>query len=412
MEYVEGPTLRQVIDAEHGMSLRRALRIAAEIADALDAAHRAGLVHRDVKPANVLVPDGGGVKVTDFGIAKAVGVDDLTRTGTVMGTARYLAPEQINGRPTDPRTDVYALGLLLYEMLCGHPPFGGDTDIATAMARLTTTAAPIRDERPDVPPALDDVVHRCLARDPAARYASAGAVRDALAVVAGGGAAPLPARAPGARLASAPRVAASPDTTGPHTLEPSVPVAAARGHRSRRAWAVVGTVLLVVAATVAAFALHNSGGTNSPTTTSASRPLTLVAAHDFDPLGDGQEDPSQVDAVRDGNLATTWQTENYVDFHRDKAGVGIYLQLDGTHAVHSVSVVTVESGWSAQIYVAGQPATTLAGWGSARATATTVPSTHTFTIDGARGRYVLLWLTMLAGDSPNQHLHVAEITIR
>ena len=96
-----------------------------------------------------------------------------------MGTARYLAPEQVNGRPADARTDVYALGLLLYEMLCGRPPFGGDTDVATAMARLTTSAPPIRPQRPDVPQALDDVVHRCLARDPARRYrvGECGAIR-------------------------------------------------------------------------------------------------------------------------------------------------------------------------------------------------------------------------------------------
>src|SRR6185312_331548 len=94
--------------------------------------------------------------------------------------ARYLAPEQVNGRPTDPRTDVYALGLLMFESLVGHPPFGGDTDIATAMARLTTSAPAIRVERPEVSQALDDVIHRCLARQPEARFGSAAAVRDAL----------------------------------------------------------------------------------------------------------------------------------------------------------------------------------------------------------------------------------------
>ena len=116
MELVDGPTLRHLIDEHGGLPVADVIRIGKQVADALDAAHRAGLVHRDVKPANVLVPASAGpVKVTDFGIAKAAGGDDLTRTGTVMGTARYLAPEQVNGRPTDPRTDVYALGLLMYE---------------------------------------------------------------------------------------------------------------------------------------------------------------------------------------------------------------------------------------------------------------------------------------------------------
>jgi len=180
MELIEGPTLRHLIDEHGGLPVADVIRIGKQVADALDAAHRAGLVHRDVKPANVLVPPAGPVKVTDFGIAKAAGADDLTRTGTVMGTARYLAPEQVNGRPTDPRTDVYALGLLIYEALCGHPPFGGDTEIATAMARLTTSAPAVRAERPEVSQALDDVIHRCLARQPSARFGSAAAVRDAL----------------------------------------------------------------------------------------------------------------------------------------------------------------------------------------------------------------------------------------
>ena len=122
MELVDGPTLRHLIDEQRRRCPSRdVIRIGKQVADALDAAHRAGLVHRDVKPANVLVPPDGPVKVTDFGIAKAAGGDDLTRTGTVMGTARYLAPEQVNGRPTDARTDVYALGLLIYEMLVRPP---------------------------------------------------------------------------------------------------------------------------------------------------------------------------------------------------------------------------------------------------------------------------------------------------
>ena len=178
MELIDGPTVRQLLRERGPLPVREVLRIGVQVADALEAAHRAGLVHRDVKPPNVLVPPAGPVKVTDFGIAKAVGVDELTRTGTVMGTARYLAPEQVNGQPTDARTDVYGLGLLLYEMLCGRPPFGGDTDVATAMARLTTSAPPIRPQRPDVPAALDDIVHRCMARDPARRFASASTSRS------------------------------------------------------------------------------------------------------------------------------------------------------------------------------------------------------------------------------------------
>jgi len=215
MELIHGPTLRDLIDQRGGLAVSDVIRIGKQVADALDAAHRAGLVHRDVKPANVLVPASGPVKVTDFGIAKAAGGDDLTRTGTVMGTARYLSPEQVNGRPTDARTDVYALGLLMYEALCGHPPFGGDTDIATAMARLTTSAPAVRAERPEVSAALDDVIHQCLARQPASRFASAAAVRDALerARLDPTGAIPRP-------VTLAPAVPRASDVTGPTPHHP------------------------------------------------------------------------------------------------------------------------------------------------------------------------------------------------
>ena len=222
MELVNGPTLRRIIDDVGGLPVRDVIRIGEQVADALDAAHRAGLVHRDVKPANVLVPDGGPVKVTDFGIAKAIGTDDLTRTGTVMGTARYLAPEQVNGHATDARTDVYGLGLLMFEMLCGHPPFGGDTEIATAMARLTTSAPSVRTDRPDAPAQLDDIVHRCLARQArrALRVGARGARRAGAAR-----ARPFRVQARSRRARSAFRHAAGSDVRPQPARPPAKPVA-------------------------------------------------------------------------------------------------------------------------------------------------------------------------------------------
>ena len=140
-------------------------------------------MHRDVKPGNVLVQPDGRVKVTDFGIAKAAdsGGEELTRTGMVVGTARYLAPEQVDGRVVDERVDIYSLGLVLYEMLCGKAPFEADTDIATAVARLTTPPRPITLECPAVPPGLEKVIDRALTKDPDDRWPSALAFRDAVA---------------------------------------------------------------------------------------------------------------------------------------------------------------------------------------------------------------------------------------
>ncbi len=186
--------------------------------------------------------------MTDFGIAKAIDADDLTRTGTVMGTARYLAPEQVNGKPADARTDVYALGLLLYEMLCGKPPFNGDTDVATAMARLTTTAPPIRPQRPDVPVALDDLVHRCLARDPARRFESAADVRAALAVI-------RPGAAGAATPAPRPQAPAPPPKPTPRPAK----ARPAPRKKSGATWFwVVVVFLLAIAGVVAAFVIASS----------------------------------------------------------------------------------------------------------------------------------------------------------
>ncbi|HEY6318192.1 MAG TPA: protein kinase, partial [Acidimicrobiia bacterium] len=183
MEYVEGRDLRRLLDERGTLPVSAASHIAERVALALDQAHGHGVVHRDVKPANVLVADDGRVKVTDFGIAKAASLrDDLTSTGTVLGTARYLAPEQVRGDPTDARVDVYATGLLLYEMLTGRLPFRGDTDMATALARLTVPPAPLPTS---VPRGVAAIVERCLADDPAHRFPTAAALASALASAEG-----------------------------------------------------------------------------------------------------------------------------------------------------------------------------------------------------------------------------------
>ena len=153
-----------------------AVPIAAQVAEALEAAHEAGIVHRDIKPANLLLVDDGPVpraKVADFGVARAKEVLDqrlseasVTREGVVLGTARYLAPEQVGGHDIDARTDIYALGCVLHELLAGQPPFTRDNDMATALAHLTEPAPPLRSRGVHVDPALEGLVLACLAKDP------------------------------------------------------------------------------------------------------------------------------------------------------------------------------------------------------------------------------------------------------
>ncbi|MCB0962861.1 MAG: serine/threonine protein kinase, partial [Acidimicrobiales bacterium] len=168
MELVVGTTMRADLDQHGPMRLEAALAIGTQVADALGAAHASGLVHRDVKPANILLASDGRVLVADFGIAKAVEGQDLTGTGTMIGTAKYLAPEQVQGAPVDGRADLYALGVVLYEALAGQPPFAADTDAATALARLQHDPAPLRSHRAEVPPAVEAVVLQALARRPEA----------------------------------------------------------------------------------------------------------------------------------------------------------------------------------------------------------------------------------------------------
>jgi serine/threonine-protein kinase len=183
MEYVDGPTLRDALDQHGAMPPRRVVPIVLDIADALHAAHRLGLVHRDVKPANVLLCTDGSVKVTDFGIAKVRddSSTDLTLPGTFLGTAKYLAPEQVEGKPVDARADVYSLGVVMYEMLSGTAPYGGDSDAAIALARLQRPPRPLHQVAPGVPPTLEAIVGRAMQRRPADRFPGMVELRAALA---------------------------------------------------------------------------------------------------------------------------------------------------------------------------------------------------------------------------------------
>lgn len=416
MELVEGATLRQAIDLHGALPPARAADIGAQVADALAAAHGRGLVHRDVKPSNVLVQLDGRVKVTDFGIAKVADQphEELTRAGNVMGTARYLAPEQLDGGEVDERADVYALGLVMWEMLVGHAPFGADTELATAMARLTTPAPRVTDARPSIPPGLAHVVDRAIEREPARRWPNAAAMRDAL----GPFRVAVPDRTADATVPVAiPRDAAtrSAPAATPMIIDDGVGVGA-------RALIWLLAIALGFGAGYAGYVLATSQDTTSPAGTTAPQvePLEITRAQAFDPFGDNRDENGDLapNAI-DGDPATDWHTESYKEADvGGKPGVGLVLDLSGPADVASVTITTDRPGYDAEIYVADQAATALDGWGPVRASGTSLGPTADLRVDGRpRGAFVLVWLTQLpptrAGDDGSGFVgRITEVSAR
>jgi eukaryotic-like serine/threonine-protein kinase len=295
MEVVDGQTLAAAL-RDGPLPVDEATRIADGMLAGLGAAHERGLVHRDVKPGNVLLGTNGSVQLTDFGIAKAThdATTALTATGQMVGTPSYLSPEQVGGETVGPTTDVYASGVVLYEMLAGAPPFRGDSAIATALQHRQAPVPPLVERRPDVPPAIAQVVERALEKDPAARFADADTMRGALAAST--------RAAPGASAA---------DTTIAHqtSVLPAAALPPGRGRDSRRnrRWvpaAVIGALIglaLVGGALVLTDGDDSQGGnpaaavepsTITSTSTSTSTTTTTVPT---------PQDLSQLAAILAGN---------------------------------------------------------------------------------------------------------------
>ncbi|MBV9923107.1 MAG: Stk1 family PASTA domain-containing Ser/Thr kinase, partial [Pseudonocardia sp.] len=187
MEYVDGQTLREIVKTQGPMSQQQVLDVMADVCAALDFSHRHQIIHRDVKPANIMINRAGAVKVMDFGIARALGEgQNVTQTAAVIGTAQYLSPEQARGEPVDARSDVYAAGCVLYELLTGEPPFTGDTPVAVAYQHVREDPKSPSEVNPAVPPQLDAVVLKALSKNPANRYQSAAEMRSDLVRVRSG----------------------------------------------------------------------------------------------------------------------------------------------------------------------------------------------------------------------------------
>ncbi len=252
MELVEGRDLATVLRDDPPLSPWRAAGIAAQVAAALAAAHAAGIVHRDVKPGNVMLADDGSARVLDFGLARSDGASELTQAATVLGTASYMSPEQADGHSVDARSDIYSLGCLLYAMLTGRPPFRGDTAAAIANQQVNAAPEPPRRLNPGVSPALDELVVAMLAKAPAERPQSARALARALKRA---GADPSARRLASAGPLGAPTSvrAGEPSDTPTRVLTPTP-----RRRRRRRLMLAAATVAGAV--TVALVALGGSSG--------------------------------------------------------------------------------------------------------------------------------------------------------
>ena len=271
MEYLQGRTLKQVIQKEGPLPPERAIAVAMQVLAGLRYAHEHGVVHRDVKPHNVLVGDDGRIKVTDFGIAHA-GDPQMTEVGSIVGTAQYLSPEQARGRSVGPQTDVYSLGVVLYEMLAGRVPFEGDSSVAIAMQHVSDEAPPLRSLAPQVPESLAMVVAHSMLKQPEQRYGSADEfsadldrVRRGLVPAAATALIEMP-REPTEQVPAVEATRIAPRSEGPSLLSgEKLPPRPTPRKRSRWPWLLVLLLVLAVGA-LAAFALGVGSGDDTPTT--------------------------------------------------------------------------------------------------------------------------------------------------
>ncbi len=420
MELVRGSTLRHLLDERKTLEAPQAVAVVAQVADALECAHRAGIVHRDIKPANILLSQDGRVLVADFGIAKAAEGGDMTGTGATLGTVKYLAPEQVEGKPVDARTDVYALGVVLYECLCGRPPFVADTDAATALARLHQEPMRPRNVRASVPKPIEEVVLRALARDPAGRYASASDLRAGLLAASRGEHVPDRVETGGDNT-----VVVRGDATSFVPRDPTPPggTPASGGgrhrasQRSRRGPIFVGTLVAVALIVVALLVFANSGngssGAGSTAPGSGGGLDSGLRAIAFDPFGTGGENDAEAHLAVDGNAATLWSTEGYKSrTFGTKPGVGLVVTVPKKEAMKSITIDSPTNDWSFAIYIADGTQPTLDKWGKAVATQAHVSSgSHKVNLDSATGAAVLIWITDVGDEPGSAHARIAEVAI-
>ena len=388
-EYVEGETLKQRIERLGQLPLDEASAYAIEVGRGLAAAHARRMVHRDVKPQNVLIDAEGRAKVTDFGIARELEADGLTATGRVLGTTDYVSPEQAMGQNVDARSDIYSLGVVMFEMLTGRPPFAAETLVGVAMKHVNEDMPDIQVRRPEVSSALAAVVDRATVKDPSGRYIDMATMLDDL------------------ESALEVEIARAGSSTGEATnVLRSVPGPRRRIFTPRR-MSLAGIAIVLIAAAVAlgiAALTGEEGPSREGNKATGAGPIAIEGATDFDPEGTGTagEHPEEVRFATDGNpTGTAWTTEDYsAGLAGLKSGVGIYVDAGEPVEASELKVVTPTPGWTGEVYASNEEPDDLAGWGEPVGSVSNAGEDETVSLDVPEGaQYYLLWITDLGDNS-------------
>ncbi len=386
-EYVKGETLKQRIGRVGALDTQDAIAYAIEVARGLGVAHARNMVHRDIKPQNVLIDEDGRAKLTDFGISRQLEQAGVTATGRVLGTTDYVAPEQAMGRDVDPRSDIYSLGVVLYEMLVGQVPFQADSQVGVAMKHVNEELPDVQRRRPEVSAAVALVVERSTAKDPAERYQAIGEMVDDL------------------QTALEVEAARAGSTSGEATsvLEAVPPPKRKLSTRARWSSAAIAALLLIAAASLGAVylisdGLLGGGGANE----GKGAPVKVVEATDYDPQGDEEEGSETVGLAADGDpTGTAWESEHYdgdsfVEIKTGpEAGVGLYVTSASPATPARMIVRSPTPGWDAKVFAASAgPPSDLEGWGEPVGEVSDAGSTQEIALKVPQpSTYFLLWFT-------------------
>jgi serine/threonine-protein kinase len=403
-EYVKGETLKQRIGRVGALDTQEAIAYAIEVARGLSVAHSRKMVHRDIKPQNVLIDEEGRAKLTDFGISRQLEQDGVTATGRVLGTTDYVAPEQAMGKGVDPRSDIYSLGVVLYEMLVGQVPFHADSQVGVAMKHVNEELPDVQRRRPEASAAVALVVERATAKDPAERYQTVAEMIDDL------------------ETALEVEAARAGSTTGEATsvLDAVPPPERKLSSRGRWSWAAIIALLLVGGGALLAVQLISNGGFGGGGANKGKGgSIAISGATDYDPQGDGEEVGSKVELAADGDpTGTAWETEHYDSetFEGTKTGpdpgVGIYVTTTSPATPQKMIVRTPTPGWNAQVFAApAGPPSDLSGWDKPVGEVSEAGGTQEIDLEVHQpSTYFLLWFTKASPARDQEGRYQVEIS--